>query len=110
VEHKDIDQLELNLRADTPTSLYPAIKEFVESMQIWLQSGNLDPPNELAHELIQSLFENIFCVKWPPEVEILPREMGHPRWAQIEILSAKNGWAHGVYVFGYKRVGPSTGI
>ncbi|KAG2740186.1 hypothetical protein P692DRAFT_201811105 [Suillus brevipes Sb2] len=55
-------------------------------------------------------FENIFRVKRPPKVEILPRETGHPRWAQVEILSAQNGWAHGVYVFGHKRVGPSTGI
>jgi hypothetical protein len=61
-------------------------------------------------EPIQSLFENIFHVKWPPKVEILPRETGHPRWAQVEILSAQNGWAHGVDVFRHKRVGPSTGI
>jgi hypothetical protein len=43
-------------------------------------AGGLDRKGlVLAYKPIQSLFEDIFHVKWSPKVEILPLEMGHLR-------------------------------
>jgi hypothetical protein len=53
VVEKDIEELESDLKEDAPTSFYPAIQEFIGSMQIWLQSGSKDAPNDLAHDFFR---------------------------------------------------------
>ncbi|KAG2335997.1 hypothetical protein BDR05DRAFT_953663 [Suillus weaverae] len=48
LEHQDIDLLESDLKADLPTDHYPAVKEFVGSMEMWLQSKATEPPYDLV--------------------------------------------------------------
>jgi hypothetical protein len=42
--HKDLHQLESELKADLPTIHYSAVEEFVATMDMWLQSGTTEPP------------------------------------------------------------------
>jgi hypothetical protein len=53
--------------------------------------------DRINREPIQSLLKIFSVLNGHPRLRFF-RE----RWAQIEILSTQNGWAHGVYVFGYK--------
>jgi hypothetical protein len=46
-------------------------------------SSSPNNPSSVKCEPIQSFFGTISRVKRPPEVEILPSETGHPRWARV---------------------------
>jgi hypothetical protein len=47
LEDKDINQLESDLKADLRMR-HLAVKEFTASLESWLQSGERDPPFDLA--------------------------------------------------------------